>query len=184
MMSKYYTPNIEEFHVGFRYEYAEWWQRDITFVDYHTRTEESRLMWEERKIKSNYTSDGFFKRTVTVDDLSELKQRGLDAQQTFEKIVAGLNEVTPSVRVKYLDKEDIEELRWESSGIKSFKLVKTIELDNNYSHKMEFTLSWGDFEKSIIEILDSNGNILFYGRVNNYNELKKIMKWTGITNQP
>jgi hypothetical protein len=170
-MSKYYTPNIEEFHVGFRYEYAEWWQRDITFVDYHTRTEESRLMWEERKIKSNYTSDGFFKRTVTVDDLSELKQRGTDAQQTFEKIVAGLKEVTPSVRVKYLDKEDIEELGWEL--VEENKITSYYKLNH---HQLEH--SGRD-----IKITKLYEYIRFIGMCKNYNELKKIMEWTEIINQ-
>lgn len=28
-----------------------------------------------------------------------------------------------------------------------------------------------------MEITDGNGNILFYGKVKNYNELKNLMKW-------
>jgi hypothetical protein len=137
-MSKYYTPNIEEFHVGFRYQ---------SHAD--PRTDNG---WDDE----------------VVDRNSIIYPLKVDSDVDY--------------RVKYLDDDDIQELGWERFGKKSFKLEKSFKLDTDYLHKIEFILSWEDFEKSIIEILDSNGNTLFYGKINNYNELEKIMEQLEIVN--
>lgn len=137
MNDKYYTPSIEEFHVGFRYQ---------SHVD--PRTDNG---WDDEE----------------VDRHSIIYPLKVDSDVDY--------------RVKYLDDDDIEELGWEKCGKKSFKLLKSFKLDSGYLYETEYNLILVDRAKSIIELQDSNGNTLFNGKIKNYNELKKIMEWTGIS---
>lgn len=137
MNDKYYTPSIEEFHVGFRYQ---------SHAD--PRTDNG---WDDEE----------------VDRYSIIYPLKVDSDVDY--------------RVKYLDDDDIEELGWEKWGKTYFKLQKSFKLDSGYLYETEYNLIFVDRAKSIIELQDSNGNTLFNGKIKNYNELKKIMEWTGIS---
>lgn len=133
-MKKYYTPEIEEFHVGFEYE--------------------ARIP----NMKS-FSKEVFY--------LNEAHQELVNRVKLHEK----------DVRVKYLDKEDIESLGWvyhkpwirESEGL--------IFISNMYG------LTW--FKKtntfSIWERMQSDceGETYFQGIIKNKSELVKLLKQLG-----
>lgn len=99
--NKYYTPSIEEFHIGFEYEYrtqGNSWEKDI-------------LLYEQ--IHSN-----------KLDSIRKMLQNELN-----------------EIRVKYLDKEDIE------------------SLCNEFNYKFINTYK-GPQGMERYDIIDSNGTIL------------------------
>ena len=142
--TKYYTPDIEEVHIGFRLEEKQ----DSLYAE--------RRKWIVREIK--YPHDI---QRVSV----ALKQPLMDGKH---------------VRVKYLDRADIEELGWE---YKDKMLAREVHIFNKTAAvgevRMEFTYKNG---LSIQYFNDHFGNYryMFMGNVKNYNELKKIMKMLGI----
>lgn len=93
--NKYYTPSIEEFHVGFEYEYCTNCLATATMA---TLTQK-----DENWIKKVFTEDNLFEPTF--------------AYNFFE--------ISKLSRVKYLDKEDIESLGWkdgENYGLSGYVL--------------------------------------------------------------
>lgn len=95
---KYYTPSIEEFHVGFEYEIYE--------PDYGG-PRELEYAWIKQEFKS-YTFD------------SEIET--IDGEMPFE---AGIEE--KKIRVKYLDKADIEELGFVCKGTRNYNKRNDVE---------------------------------------------------------
>lgn len=83
---KYYTPELEEFHIGFEYE----------FLEQHGSPEEK---WVEKILTE--ISDG-------EDDM--YLGNTLHAIEKYERVY-----LRNAVRVKYLDEDDIKELGWELS---------------------------------------------------------------------
>ena len=126
MENKYYTPTIEEFHVGFEYEVYE---------DYDVLSEKS---WH----KETYPSD-----TASKFYINE-----------------GL------LRVKYLDLEDIESLGFESTKPLWYQYHNDRYMIVDLSNK-------GDNMYSITEKRDDT--YLFYGKIKNKSELKKVLKMIG-----
>ena len=88
MESKYYTPEIEEFHVGFEYEYKE------TFLD---GTVKSKEQFDNAKWVESISSIGD----------SPYVHRALSGKIADNK--------RGGIRVKYLDKEDIESFGFKKS---------------------------------------------------------------------
>jgi hypothetical protein len=138
MENKYYTPTIEEFHVGFEFEMIE-----------HNEDKCAEEKWV--KCLMNVFSDGVFNKdsdgSVSVPD--------------------GV------IRVKYLDREDIEECGWKQHEF--------------YPQKNEF---WFDSyhvlryynEKEIDIFVDCGDSVLsiFKGAIKNKSELKRIMRQLNI----
>jgi hypothetical protein len=128
-MSKYYTPEISEFHVGFEYELEE--------------------------------PDGTYSRLIHLrNSLGFLRDR-------FDEI-----------RVKYLDREDIENCGWwydpefnERAELGKYVLFThkngDILIQEEYSYERKGTNYIGY-------------NVLFDGKVKNISELRKLMKQLGI----
>jgi hypothetical protein len=87
---KYYTPEINEFYIGFKYEVKV--GKDI-----------NNLFWNKAELK------------YLNSDWMNVEYRGKAPNQI--KIVT----VPDCVRVKYLDKKDIESLGWEMLNVK-FKM--------------------------------------------------------------
>lgn len=127
MKNKYYTPEIEEFHVGFKYESKN--------VD--TKNWDKELVGD-------------------VEDLSEC-HHGLSIEGLL---------TAEYIRVKYLDKEDIESLgfiKWadrENYDLGEYQLHK----NNNLN----------------ISIYDGVANLIFIGDIKNKSELKKLLKQLNI----
>jgi len=77
------------------------------------------------------------------------------------------------VRVKYLDKEDIESENW---------VEKVWYNGGGYFTIDKFTLGFFDEHNIIISVLDHSDNIiLFLGTIKNRSELRKVMEMIGIT---
>lgn len=106
-MDNYYTPEIEDFHIGFEYEWLD--------------------------------ADNNWKKESTPIEISK----------------EGFDEQTYGLRVKYLDKEDIESL-----NLPSYIQINNI-LNKTY------------------EIIGTNGRI-FRGSIKNKSELKKLLKQLNI----
>ena len=124
MESKYYTPKIEEFHVGFEYE--------ALFTD---KKKEPNLRW----VKMNEPFQ--FKRLYEWLELPE-----------------------PGLRVKYLDKEDIESL-----GFKQLDRVNTSRYIKN-----DVSIWLGDVNKGILTKIEVRDRLragvvtrLFIGTIKN-----------------
>ncbi len=130
-MSKYYTPSIEEFRVGFEYEY----------------TNDNGGTW------SNYV--------MTPVDLR---------RHPYE--LTG----SDRLRVKYLDREDIESL--------GFKIHDYDNTDSFTNGDIDIEIN-GYTDPLIIEIwtkknmLDRSPEMVFKGTIKNKSELKNILKMIG-----
>ena len=123
MESQYYTPEIEEFHNGFEFE------------------------WFDNQFKKQ--SFG-----ITTDDDLEIIEDEIRERK---------------IRVKYLDREDVESFGWNQIEYDSYKLGSFIfEFNNQY--------------KTFIYLENNNENV-FVGNIKNKSELQKIMIQTGIINK-
>jgi len=128
--NKYYTPTIDEFHVGFEYE---------AFIN---------NSWQS-KVMNDYEDIIYF-----LFDMNA---------KTWLSINEGI------VRVKYLDKEDIESLGFDCTSDDQYYLIDnyTLLIDNDYF----LQILKDDFEEDIY---------LFQGTIKNKSELKVLLKQLGI----
>ena len=127
MENKYYTPTIEEFHVGFEYEE-------------HLKNN-GKWDWEKQVVETVYPFDYY-------EDL--------------------LQPETLAIRVKYLDREDIESLgfvKWPDDDI--YDLGEFQLHTNNYTDPL------------MIAIYDGNSEYCFVGKIKNKSELKRVLKQIG-----
>ncbi len=131
MDSKYYTPDISEFYVGFEYE---------------------KWVTEEQQY-------------ITFEVL-----RVADINNAWIKLKAvGMQGVGWEIRVKYLDRKDIESF--------GFTLVDDID-DTGYT-SFEYRNYWLGMKGTEVYIEDDQG-MLFYGDIKNKSELKRILKQTRV----
>lgn len=93
MESKYYIPTIEEFHIGFNFEYKDW-NKKYKQVDFKS--------W----INPNKEN------LLPFDKLTEY-----DLLRNFNILDMMLKRSIDDIKVKYLDKEDIESLGWKSNKV-------------------------------------------------------------------
>ena len=140
MDTKYYTPDISEFHVGFEYERmngTDWEKAELTNVD----------CWGTMA-------------------------RGYENE--FEEI----DSLIRSVRVKCLDKEDIESFGFEHDQTTkdgSYFYSGTLITENQWCINLK------DFTIDIYDI-NSKSDFRFNGLVKNKSELKRILKMIGYEN--
>jgi len=138
-MSKelYYTPELEEFHVGFEFE----------FRGCPTLEKE----WKKRKY-SPYPKDNpdSFYYALTLMD-------------------------SEYFRVKYLDKQDIEEC-----GFNEISTNKYLKPYKNMFHHIFIDVTEFRKVKIIYHPFMRSGHTLFYGEIKNKSELKKLLKQLGI----
>ena len=137
--SKYYTPEIEEFHVGFEYEVEDLGDNGITRV------------WRPQIFEGEET------RTYFTEELKE-----------------------GEMRVKYLDKSDIQDLGWvyaEDRGMSEangYMFRKPQKVFAKGFYKLRF---WKNTNRVSIE---ATHGALFSGIIKNKSELKKLLKQLGI----
>jgi hypothetical protein len=130
---KYYIPEIEEFYVGFEFEYE-------SYEDY----------WKKSIFR--------FDNDYGLNNLS-LIINWLDNKE---------------IRVKYLDKEDIENLGWEY--LDDDRITYIYSKDN---YELQYSLD--DKIISILErINNTTGNRVVIYPIKNKSELKKLMKQLNI----
>lgn len=148
MDNKYYTPTIEEFHVGFEFEKYD--SRQAIYVD------EGVTNWHKHKYDT---------KSIRLSQIGS---------HLFER----------TIRVKYLNKEDIESLGW----------VYEKDLRDEYDicfKKGSMILEYTELIKAIriyylVEASDDadfsykRAEIIFSGTIKNKSELKRLMKQLGI----
>ena len=142
-MNKYYTPEIEEFYVGFEFEQ------------------------EERVIGS----------TIMVKQIIKIPE---DISLAFEMY----NESDEAeIRVKYLDREDIESLEFLFTGkavCDWYEKEGSFEIGNWTSYKVQLL---HDVKNNWVKViaLDCGEEVeIFQGTIKNKSELKKLLKQLGI----
>lgn len=151
MTEKYYTPVIEEFHVGFEYEeyLGEW------------------------------------KKTQFVLSASKIENSIFDSMY---------EEGTKLIRVKYLDKEDIESCRWRDlKNLESEKShenthgdifgfsVEFIEVGNLKFYHSKYKLRRSTQTHGLRIVISNDLQMdIFNGFIKNKSELKRIMKQLNI----
>jgi hypothetical protein len=139
MENKYYTPSIEEFHVGFEYEAV-------------TNPNITNLNWSKR----------------LVDMHSNLVAYSA-------MIGSGL------VRVKFLDRQDIEELGWGYSETYSENEIFTKKVTiirgeyDAYLHYVEYTKWVMIYLKN-----ETESHTVFAGTIRNKSQLRQLMAWLNI----
>ena len=131
MENKYYTPSIEEFRVGFEYEYKD--------------------------LAHNLKDFEWFKDSIKYDGYDYIIP---------SYIQKWINE--GNVRVKYLDKEDIESLGWK------WEILETKTCIKMYIFK-QYHLNI-DMYKSKLAIYTNDTIKLFEGTIKNKSELQVLMK--------
>lgn len=148
MESNYYTPTIEEFYKGFEYEELEFVYTD---KGWYTSKEQK---WIAKTYQSLDTQSNY-----------------LEAWYLNERIKRGLYN---SIRVKYLDRADIESLGFEfrdKGTIASF-IKSTNDLNLFYQILVDFNT-----HKTYV----SNHNRYFFdGYIKNKSELVKVLKMIGV----
>lgn len=146
MNELYYTPKIEEFHVGFEYE--------ISIMKATVGYKEPVSTWE----KGIYGVDSLGYNMLVGEALHRSRQT-LDILQSISD--------KQLIRVKYLDQQDIEELGWNTlrSNINWVRATKN-------STEIIFEKN---IEVPIIQIF-KNMNCVFTGTIKNKAELKKLMQ--------
>ncbi|AGO48994.1 hypothetical protein N356_gp101 [Cellulophaga phage phi14:2] len=127
---KYYTPEIEEFHIGFEYEWLD--------------DEEGGDNW----IKAN---------TPTTIELE------------------GYEDITYGLRVKYLDKEDIESLGFKEDTLHFYSKHQK-EGVVLYIEKIVLTNENNFWYKIWLKHPSYGNSTIYSGSIKNKSELKKLLK--------
>ena len=154
MEKKYYTPELEEFHVGFEYEYK------LGAYDKGLKTKEEfdSKDWERDVFDGLHFP--YLYRALN----------GLNAER-------GLCHI----RVKYLDREDIESLGFKSKGFLNTNTgYPTLEVfEKLFSQKIydKWTIRFSS--KGTLLVKQGSGD-RFYGTIKNKSELKRLLKQLGI----
>lgn len=154
---KYYTPTIEEFHVGFEYEYKSEDGKYSTFAN-------SKGEW----IKKTFENEAEY----GMEELTEFQSIESALQNEYKRY--------GDVRVKYLDKEDIEALGWE-------KQLDRVNIQPPIFYWKKIGSSWyrltihSPEEFSIWHTENtSHLSCIFQGTIKNKSRLKLVMEMVGI----
>jgi len=164
MENKYYTPDITEFHIGFEYERKDYDLDDL----------------KEKWYKRVFPEDGLCDGTIEKPDLVELSYSMYD--------------VEGEIRVKYLDKEDIEDCNWRYYGSSTTEGMMYMEtfLYGKESRKYALNIDWVNSQEGLMisinihnsncnSCLCNNSNIIFIGKIKNKSELKRLIKQLNIS---
>lgn len=146
--NKYYTPTIEEFYVGFEFMGSR--------------------NWKSEYIKTQADVDTFTPTIFNGEYKGLLESlKGING-----------NPDRPVVKVKYIDKEDIESLGWkfisDNMGLPYYQ--RFINSDG-----WEINLYPGLDETKVF--LENREMTFFMGILKNKSELKKLMKQLSVTNK-
>lgn len=137
MEAKYYTPTIDEFHIGFEYEVL---------------IAKNQNLWGKAKLLPD------------------------NIEVNFDRIINAIE----TIRVKCLDKDDIESLGWKFSGLAQQWCINEIHTPTTQQNG-QWLIPHGDNGK--YQIIDSRGVnhfVMFLGTIKNKSELSKLMKQLNI----
>lgn len=163
--NKYYTPEIEEFHVGFEFEISMTSIGGLDIVDFSKDpiqvdhiSKPNNKIWEKTKVFFD-TSYGFKNKLIrSIEQLKEILDDG-------------------NIRVKYLDREDIESL-----GFKYYKThpgTTTLEFEGDKCD-ITFDSGFSKYWNITITHTEDGDFTYFHGFIKNKSELKRLLKQLGI----
>lgn len=151
---KYYTPDLSEFHVGFEYEMK------------------SRFGNGTVKTLEDYNKSEWEKHIFSIGEFPYV-----------ERTMNGMNPHNhpPAIRVKFLDRQDIEDFGWVFSDNYEYSFYFKKELIRGDKFKMCFHLFYFSLRNKIcITRGDSQASWQYFdGIVKNKSELKRILKQIG-----
>lgn len=147
---KYYTPTIEEFHVGFEYEQKE------SFGDGTVKT------------KEDFDNANWIKKYMEIGELPYV-ERMLNGRNALNGICG--------IRVKYLDKQDIE-----SFGFEEDKKVKGVfdHVSERFYITCDYWLNKDNYNFMKVRIEDEESEYSFSGTIKNKSELIKLIQQLNI----
>lgn len=172
--NKYYTPTIEEFHVGFEYEVFD---TKYSYEVQHIKEDQYKVLSEPKQVSDWYKEKYTLDRFVYIEN-SETAYNGLN-----DYIEDG------EIRVKYLDKEDIESLGWEFDKVHSIvdgELPYFVFTKKNYVINMFLYKNPNDRFIRIYKVqrddfhLKVSEHLRFTGNIKNKSELKVLLNQLGI----
>ena len=161
MENKYYTPTIDEFHVGLEYE----------FYTFDNEWVKCKMSYEPVEIKNSFI----------------LSKKGYESFPLFNEMKEYLQNRLDRIRVKYLDKTDIESLGFvdihkgtdRSSIDRCYKYQLRKIVSNKYepipTYKILCDLHYYPDKPGIIYI----GGLCDF-KIKNKSELVKLLKMLGI----
>jgi hypothetical protein len=149
--NKYYTPIIEEFRVGFEYQELEFIYTD---KGWYTAKEQK---WLNKVFEATNYMESYY--------LTERVKR---------------NMWTSSIRVKYLDQTDIEELGFKKCDFEEWEYKEELKLPG-YSYKDSIHIS-KDYDVENLYWIGSTGQTVFDGYIKNKSELSVLLTQLGISN--
>lgn len=176
---KYYTPKIEEFHVGFEFEYKQR-IRDGIFANI-----------ENRHRYVNTFTKAIFHKSVYLNkkpSLMELLEENYDSPRYIDDVIQYIQD--GAIRVKHLDENDIIDLGWgkhEISGLTVYKKEFLFKRCEDHIGIMIINFDYNNLGGQWV--LMSNGSessnlgdfqTMFAGFIKNKSELKRVMKQVGI----
>lgn len=168
MESKYYTPKLEEFHIGFEYELIP--SIGFTIIDFSKPEEKTEIKWATE-----------YKKGVFM--ISDVEPYGGAAAS----VNAGIK--NSKCRVKYLNQEDIESFGFgdKKRGVLNwYRLTKRCE-DSwaSYGYWNNFLLIHDTILNRVKIVAfeyetDTEENVLFQGSCKNKSELRKLLEQLNI----
>jgi hypothetical protein len=170
MKDKYYTPSIEEFHVGFEYEAIKLKKFEIKNIPVGTSL--------QTYIDMNDLVDGWIKLTWSETCSPENSFNVLRDSNGVTNI-----SVPESVRVKYLDKEDIESLGFTTNKLKYWEIQgdSIIYKLKNYTLVFWHSAYKSNYKTNVYIRQETGlGQHCFKGEIKNKSELKRLLKQLGV----
>jgi hypothetical protein len=182
----YYTPTIEEFHVGFEYEIAIMSKGGFLMMDFFKNTsgEHKHKVWQKTILTSTMADTEEFV-TISPGNINvTLKDESFPMDhRSLENIVSLIK--SKYIRVKSLDREDIEG--------QGFIIDKEKSKDDNkdlYSRGNVRLIHFNNSHISVYTSDPSNRDMFYrvnidpilinYIEIKNKSELKKILKQIGL----
>lgn len=157
MKNKYYTPEIEEFHYGFEYEMIP--STGLIIFDFSDPYSETETLWSTEYRKGKF---GINSINILGGGFADIKAAIKDDK----------------CRVKYLDRQDLEELGFTQTDPDFF------EFDKKGDKKIVeycLTLDYFQVEKGwYLAITEDENQFNFSGWIKNKSELIKVLKQTNM----
>lgn len=176
--NKYYTPNVEEFYIGFEYQIKDPavrdWDKEFACKEDFLGHDISCNPGDYYKINFGWVNKIFqINDSISKDDINYIQINNI------------LEPKLTDFRVKYLDQEDIESLGFILKG-KSIDLWferKKIYLRDDGHHLQNIKLQYGKHDQRLkitFHYTAGEEQIHFEGTIKNKSELKKLLKQLGI----
>jgi hypothetical protein len=194
----YYTPTIDEFHVGFEYEFHGMTTGGLMFLNGDEETKKLERpphikVWDKEIVCNPLPTDKMYSREYQMDDGSMGTITYADSEFMFHRSLKEIAEIISrgQIRVKKLDQDDILSLDFLFKGrtvLDWYELPNRIEDNwNSYGYWNKVQLLH-DRVKGKVKVVafefaeDKDENVLFQGDCKNKSELIRVLKQIGYEN--